>query len=134
MNKLLADITVLYNKLHTMHYNVVGKDFYSMHVMLEGEYNQMHEWIDEVAESMKMNGVYPVATLKEVLELTEIKELEARDYKGEEVLTILLEDYKMLVTQMVELKEEAGLIQENLLDDMITYLTKQIWFIESTCK
>lgn len=134
MNKLLADFNVLYTKLHTFHYNVTGPEFYSMHVMLEGEYNTFHEWIDEVAESMKIEGEYPVATLKEMLELSTVDEAEARDYSGEEVLKELLKDYEQLVEYLYELKASLSMIQENMVEEFIAYLAKQIWFIKATLK
>lgn len=134
MNKLIADFTVLYNKLHTYHYNVVGKEFYSMHVMLEGEYDTFHGWIDEVAEAIKINGEYPVATIKEMLELTSIKEAEAKDYSASEILNDLLSDYEGLIAYMYEVKETLPMISENMLEEFITYLSKQVWFIKATLK
>ncbi len=134
MNKLIADLTVLYNKLHTLHYNVVGTEFYSLHVMLEGEYDKVHDWIDEVAEGLKIKGEYPIASLKEIIELSTIKDAEARDYKGDEICELLLTDYTALVSDMTALKDGATLTQENMLDEMIMYLEKQIWFLKSTIK
>ncbi len=134
MNRLISDLTILYTKLHTLHYNVVGTEFYSLHVMLEGEYDTVHGWIDEVAESMKMNGEYPIASVKEMLELTSISELTAKDYTGSEVISILLEDYKYLVKYIGEIKEEGTMVQENMLEEILTYLIKQIWFLEATAK
>lgn len=134
MNKLLADFNVLYAKLHTFHYNVVGTEFYSMHVMLEGEYDTFHGWIDEVAEAMKIEGEYPVATLKEMLELSTVKEAEARDYSGKEILEELLTDYEQLVEYLYETKASLTMIQENMVEEFITYLSKQIWFIKATLK
>ncbi len=134
MNRLISDLTILYTKLHTLHYNVVGTEFYSLHVMLEGEYDTVHGWIDEVAESMKMNGEYPIASVKEMLELTSISELSAKEYTGNEVISILLEDYKYLVKYIGEIKEEGTMVQENMLEEILTYLIKQIWFLEATAK
>lgn len=134
MNRLIADFTVLYNKLHTYHYNVVGSEFYSLHVMLEGEYDTFHDWIDEVAEGMKIEGQYPISTLKEILEITSIKEVEAKDYSSKEVLTDLLSDYEGLVAYMYEIKEELPMLQENMLEEFIAHLSKQIWFIKATLK
>ncbi len=134
MNKLLADFTVLYTKLHTFHYNVVGSDFYNIHVMLEGEYDKVHDWIDEVAESVKIEGEYPLATLKEMLEVSTIKEAESRDYRSKEILEILLADYEQLIGYMYEIKESQSMMQENMLEDIITELAKQVWFIKSTLK
>ncbi|WOO89641.1 DNA starvation/stationary phase protection protein [Mollicutes bacterium LVI A0078] len=134
MNKLIADFTVLYTKLHTYHYNVVGPEFYSLHVMLEKEYDTFHEWIDEAAESMKVDGEYPVATVKEMLEITSIKEAESRDYSSKEILEDLVSDYENLIAYMYEIKETLPMIQDNMLEEFITYLQKQIWFFKATLK
>lgn len=134
MNKLIADFTVLYTKLHTYHYNVVGSEFYSLHVMLEGEYNTFHNWIDEVAESLKINDEYPVASLKEMLELTAIEEAVSKDYTSKEILEDLLSDYQMLITYMSEIKGDLPLIQENMLEEFISHLSKQVWFFKATLK
>ncbi len=134
MNKLLADFTVLYTKLHTLHYNVVGEQFFQIHVMLEKEYDKVHDHIDAVAESGKMNGEEVVATLAQMLEMSTIKEAESRDYQGSEVLEILLADYETLNTQIEALKDGATFYQANLLEDIQTDLIKTIWFLKSTLK
>ncbi len=134
MNKLIADFTVLYTKLHTYHYNVVGPEFYSMHIMLEKEYDTFHEWIDEAAESLMMAEEHPVASLKEMLELTSIAEAKSHAYTSKEILEDLISDYEELIKYMDELKETATMPQSNMLEEMITYLTKQIWFFKATLK
>ncbi len=134
MNKLLADLTVLYTKLHTFHYNVVGKDFAAVHVFLEGEYNAVHELIDETAENLKIEGKYPLATIKEMLEITTITEAEARDYTSAEVFAQLIVDYKAIVNEIEALKEEVPFYQTNFLEDVQTSLLKKLWFLEATTK
>ncbi len=134
MNKLIADFTVLYTKLHTYHYNVVGPEFYSMHVMLEGEYNTFHGWIDEAAEALKIDGDHPVASLKEMLELSTVKEVESRDYTAKEILEDLLKDYEELLEYMYEIKASLPMLQENMIEEFIAYLAKQVWFFKATLK
>lgn len=134
MNRLIADFTVLNTKLHTYHYNVVGHEFYSLHVMLEKEYNTFHEWTDEVAEALKIAGEYPISNLKEMLELTAIKEASSKDYSANEILEDLIGDYQLLIEHMESVKEDLPMIQENLLEDFMTYLAKQIWFFKATIK
>lgn len=134
MNRLIADFTVLNTKLHTYHYNVVGPEFYSLHVMLEKEYDTFHEWTDEVAEALKIAGEYPVSSLKEMLELTAIKEVESKDYSAKEILEDLISDYQLLIDHMESIKEDLPMVQENLLEDFMTYLAKQIWFFKATAK
>ncbi len=94
----------------------------------------LHDWIDEVAEGMKINGEYPIASLKEIIEISTIEDAEGRDYRGQEICELLLTDYKALVKDMTALKVDASLTVENTLDDMIMYLEKQIWFLTATVK
>ena len=50
LNCLLADLNVFYRKLQNYHWNVKGKDFFTMHEKLEEYYDEINEQIDEVAE------------------------------------------------------------------------------------
>lgn len=134
MNKLLSDLNVMYVKLHTLHYNVVGSDFYQMHIALEGEYNLFHNWIDQVAESLKMENEMPVSTIKEMLEMTSVVEAEKRDYYSKEILEIIVNDYKELLALIKEIKVDASNLRNNLLEDMEAELVKKMWFFESMKK
>ena len=66
-NKYLANVGVEYIKLHNLHWNVVGLNFKAVHEYLEGIYDSMAEVLDEVAELIKMEGGYPLASLKDYL-------------------------------------------------------------------
>ena len=101
-NKYLANINVNYVKLHNLHWNVLGLQFKPVHEYLEGLYDSMHEIFDEVAELLKMNGEYPLASLKDFLAVSEISELESKDYGVKESLQIALADIKVLRENAVE--------------------------------
>ncbi len=135
MNKLLANLNVLYVKLHNYHYNVVGGDFYNTHVMLEKEYDQMHAWIDEVAEDMKKNDLYPMGSLKEYLAITTITEVESKDYTSKEIYNDLYNDYIELNNNIVEILEgEISLSTDDLLTAMATELSTKLWFFKASMK
>ncbi len=135
MNKLLANLNVLYVKLHNYHYNVVGEDFYNTHVMLEKEYDQMHAWIDEVAEQMKKDGEYPMGSLKGYLATTTIKEVESKDYHSKEIFADIHADYQELEKNILELLEgDVSLAAEDLLTGMVSELATKLWFFRATVK
>ena len=135
MNKLIADLNVLGVKLHTYHYNVVGNSFYATHVFLEGQYDATNDFIDEVAEVLKMSNEYPIGTIKEMLSVSTIKEVESKDYTAKEVLTDLISDYKMLIESCQAIKEQdLSLIAEDVLDAIESALCKQVWFMSATIK
>lgn len=43
LNCLLADLNVFYRKLQNYHWNVKGKDFFTMHEKLEEYYDEINE-------------------------------------------------------------------------------------------
>ena len=96
----------LYVKTHNYHYNVVGLDFKSVHVQLEEEYDQIHMWIDQVAEDMKKEGEYPPASLKEYLAITSIEEVASKDYRSIDIYKSMVLDYETLETLVSELSEK----------------------------
>lgn len=134
MNKLLSNFTVMYTKLHTYHYNVVGKEFYETHILLENEYNLFHTWIDSIAECQKMENVTPIGTLKEMLELSTIKEVSAKDIEVKEILEDLILDYTNILKDIAKLKVNSSALRTNMLEDIEAELIKKIWFFEATIK
>ena len=137
-NKYLANINVNYVKLHNLHWNVLGLQFKPVHEYLEGLYDSMHEIFDEVAELLKMNGEYPLASLKDFLAVSEIKELESKDYDVKESLVIALADIKLLKENAVELRKLAAEDDfyplQVMMEDHLANYNKVVWFIESMLK
>ena len=137
-NKYLANINVNYVKLHNLHWNVLGLQFKPVHEYLEGLYDSMHEVFDEVAELLKMNGEYPLASLKDFLSVSEVKELESKDYSVKESLEIALADIKLLKGNALELRalaaEEDFYPLQVMMEDHLANYNKVVWFIESMLK
>ena len=109
-NKYLANVAINYGKLHNLHWNVIGLQFKPVHEYLESLYDSMHEVLDEVAELLKMNGEYPLASFKEYLKVSEIVELESKDYSVKEALEIALADIKVLRDNALELRRMANVL------------------------
>ena len=137
-NKYLANINVNYVKLHNLHWNVLGLQFKPVHEYLEGLYDSMHEIFDEVAELLKMNGEYPLASLKDFLAVSEISELESKDYSVKESLQIALRDIKVLRENALELRKLAAdedfYPLQVMMEDHLANYNKVVWFIESMLK
>lgn len=77
--KLLADEYVLYTKTRNAHWNVEGVDFYDKHKFFEGQYEELAQTIDSVAERIRTLGHYAPATLKDFLNLTHLTEKNRND-------------------------------------------------------
>ncbi len=56
LNKVLADSYALYLKTHGYHWNVRGPYFQSLHILLEGQYNEEWAALDLIAERIRALG------------------------------------------------------------------------------
>ncbi|MCP9749738.1 Dps family protein [Ferruginibacter sp. HRS2-29] len=97
LGKLLADEFVLYTKTRNAHWNVEGPDFHSMHIFFEGQYEQLDELMDSVAERIRMIGHYAPATLAQLLQLTHLSEYSERKNDSMGFLKELLEDHESVI-------------------------------------
>lgn len=134
MNNLLADLNVLYVKVHNYHYNVVGNEFLETHLALEAEYNMIHGWIDQVAEAIKIEGEYPAATMEEYLKLATIKETASQDYTKVEIFTSLIADYTQLLADIADIKQTASSTVVNTIEPIEDYLKTKLWFFKAQVK
>lgn len=137
-NNYLANIGVMYVKLHNLHWNVVGSNFKEIHEYLESLYNYFADTLDEVAEFIKMEEAYPYASLSEFHDFATISEIDSMDYKATDVLTILLEDIKTLKAQANIIRTYTDKIDKfqlgNMLEEHIAEYDKIIWFVSSMKK
>lgn len=124
MNLLLGNLHVHYQKLRNYHWNVTGSDFFDLHEKFEEEYNEVKVEIDEIAERIRVFGHTPTSTLKEYLEMAEIKET-GTDLSGEDMVREVLSDFEILLSFMVDALEAAGEIGDVATEDMVTGYIKR---------
>jgi len=74
LSKLLADSYTLYLKTHYFHWNVKGPMFQTLHLMFEGQYNELALAVDLIAERIRALGYPAPGTYSEFSKLTSIKE------------------------------------------------------------
>ena len=106
LSTLLADENVLYTKARNYHWNVVGMQFNELHKFFQSLYEELNEYVDDVAERIRTLGGNAVATLKEFLELTRLKEHPGEYPDAKTMLSNLLNDYETII--------------RNLRDDIVT--------------
>ena len=56
LGHVLADTWVLYAKTHGFHWNVTGPMFNTLHLMFEGQYNELWLALDAIAERIRSLG------------------------------------------------------------------------------
>jgi len=138
LNVLLADEHIVYTKTRNYHWNYEGDNFMEMHKFFEGQYDELAEIIDEVAERIRMLGHYSEGRLKDFIRLTRLQE---QDYTTNQTAQLknLLADHESII---ISIRKAIGDVSETCNDagtaDFITGVMKQhekmAWMIRSYLK
>ena len=138
LNTYLADLGVLYIKLHNLHWNVVGRDFKQVHEYLETLYDGVSGVLDEVAELLKMQGAQPLASLKDYLAAASVQELPSAELHSREVLAIVHGDMTNLRDQAQKIRvaadAEDGYAVVSMMESHLAQYNKTLWFVEAMQK
>lgn len=134
LNELVATWSVQYTKLHNFHWYVNGPSFFTLHTKFEELYNEVTLNLDEVAERILSKGGKPVATLKEHLELSLIREATGKE-TTEQMVESTIKDFttimKSLKKAMETAAEEGDDRTEDLLNATYQSLEKHSWMLNA---
>lgn len=134
LNKQVANLNVMYVKLHSYHWYVKGTHFFTLHEKFEEFYNEMTEKMDAVAERLLTIGGKPYATLKDYLNNASIKEA-AGNETADQMIKQLIQDFIQLVNEFGEgilAAENAGdHVTADLFISMAGDLEKHIWMLNA---
>ncbi|MBE9069552.1 DNA starvation/stationary phase protection protein [Leptolyngbya cf. ectocarpi LEGE 11479] len=88
--RTLADTYTLYLKTHNFHWNVTGPMFQTLHLMFEGQYNELALAVDAIAERIRALGFPAPGTYSEYAKLSSISETEGVP-TADEMIALLVE-------------------------------------------
>ena len=133
LNLFLANLNVFYRKLQNYHWNIKGEDFFNTHAKLEELYDKINEQIDEIAEHILIIDGEPLGTLKDYLEITQIKEANNEKIFSREIFENILKDYSILIENVTKIKEDADnekkYATSALMDEYLLDYGKKTWMI-----
>lgn len=135
MDQYLANLHVLYTKLHNYHWNIEGPQFFTLHAKLEELYDAVAEEIDEVAERILMIGERPTASMADYLKKATLKEAPSESIAASAVVSNLKADFETLITDLrggIAIAQEAD--DEVSADMMIGSLAnyeKTLWMLNA---
>ena len=137
LNKILSDEFILNNKTKNFHWNVEGKNFNDLHKFFEEQYNQINDFIDEIAERIRMLGVYPKSTLKYFLETSDLKETE-EILPAEKMILELLKDHEKIIRNIRQYAKDISssddLGNEDFLINLLESHEKIAWMLRAMTK
>lgn len=135
LNLLLANEYVLYTKTLKYHWNIKGPFFGPLHELFGKQYEQLLHMIDDIAERAQQLGFEAVATLKEFLKVSTIKEEPGvyPDDKG--MIKNLLNDQEAIIRQIREDIDHTTQVSDagtnNFLSELIEKHEKMAWMLRS---
>ena len=130
LNKLLSDYHIFYQNVRGFHWNVMGSDFFDLHVKFEEVYNQLYENIDELAERILTLGYRPLHAYTDFLKHTTHKEItNVKD--GKECVANVIDGLGMLIVNHREIVKKADETDDIATADLLTKfvgdLEKRLW-------
>ena len=135
LNKVLADSYALYLKTHGYHWNVRGPNFQSLHVLLEGQYQDEWAALDDIAERIRALGELAPQGYAAFGNLSSIKDGDP-EQDWEAMFTELKTDNETVIATLraaFPVADEAGdEATADLLTQRLTAHEKHAWMIRST--
>lgn len=103
----LSNLIIGNIKLQNLHWNVTGLTFKAVYEYLETLYEDSFEKYDEVAELQKQFGLPVLASAKDYLENTSLKELGNAEYSPREAIELAKEYIETMRALALTIREEA---------------------------
>lgn len=135
LNVVLLETYALYLKTQNYHWNVTGPNFYSLHNMLEVQYKELAEAIDDIAERIRALGEKVEASF---LYFDQNKSINdgIPSNSSESMLKDLVQSQEVVIEKLVELLNVASEHGDKASEDMATQRLnaheKQKWMLSSS--
>ncbi len=134
LKKLLADMYVLYIRIHGYHWNVTGPMFDTLHNMFMVQYTEIWNAVDLVAERVRSLGHFPPSTYAEFMKLTSIKE-DSKIPAAKDMIIGAIEGHEAVIRTAREIFPTADRAGDQSTMDLITQRLqvheKTAWMLRS---
>ena len=135
LSKVLADSFAVYQKTHGYHWNVRGPEFFSLHKLLEQQYNEIWAALDDIAERIRALGELAPQSATAFANLTSIKDGDP-EKEATAMLKELMQDHETLIaTARAALKvadDDGDDVSVDLLTQRLATHEKFTWMLRST--
>lgn len=134
LSRLLADTYTLYLKTHNFHWNVTGPMFNTLHLMFEGQYNELALAVDSIAERIRALGFPAPGTYKEFVKLSSIAEADGVP-AAEDMIRQLVEGHEAVTRTARAIFPETDAAADEPSADLLTQRMqtheKTAWMLRS---
>jgi starvation-inducible DNA-binding protein len=134
LSRVLADSYTLYLKTHNFHWNVTGPMFQTLHLMFEGQYNELALAVDLIAERIRALGLPAPGTYKQFIALSAIREEEGVP-KAQDMIRRLVEGHETVARTARQAFKIAESVSDQPTCDLLTQRMqvheKTAWMLRS---
>ncbi|MFT5722926.1 MAG: starvation-inducible DNA-binding protein [Bacteroidia bacterium] len=134
LNDLLSSYQVFYQNLRGYHWNIIGKNFFELHLKFEEFYNNAQIKIDEIAERILTLESTPFHSFKDYMTHTKVN-VHVNITDGAEAVSQIRIQLEQLVVQQretLQLAEDNGdIATSDLMTQYISEQEKTIWMLKS---
>ena len=135
LTRVLADAYAVYLKTHGYHWNVRGPEFFSFHNLLEQQYTDMWNALDDIAERIRALGVLAPQSYPAFGNLTSIKDGDP-EKEATAMLKELMQDHETLIAtarKALDVASDAGdEASADLMTQRLAAHEKFAWMLRST--
>ena len=135
LNEILSDEFVLQMKTLNYHWNVTGPLFAVNHKTFGDQYKELTVIIDDVAERIRAIGGIPIASLGEIILVSDLEEHKTGLIKDTCMVNNLFYDHSFMIRELkigIELSEKLkDHTTNNLLIDILSKHEKMAWMLKS---
>jgi starvation-inducible DNA-binding protein len=133
----LADTYRLLFKTHACHWNVEGPLFFSIHNLTEGQYKDMFEAADVIAERIRALGQLAPDTFQDMTERSSIRDQAGRLSAGQ-MCDELADDHEKVAQRLRALAETAAKGNDIVTEDLVTarcaFHEQAVWMLRALTK
>ena len=94
LSKLLADTYTLYLTTHNFHWNVTGPMFNTLHLMFMGQYTELWNAVDPIAERIRSLGHFAPGSYQQFSELTSLPDAPTSPPKAIDMIKTLVKGHE----------------------------------------
>jgi len=136
LEEILGNHGVLLFQTLNYHWNIVGKEFHDYHILFDGQYKQLFEDMDKIAERIRAIEGVALGSMKAFVSAATIKEDTGVAPEPKKMVVNLLKQYESLIEHLRDSietleKKSKDFGTLNMLEEIIVDREKTAWMLRS---
>jgi len=123
-------------RIHSIHFNIEGENFYSWHKLLQKMYEDSEAIQDDLGELIRACGEYAPETIGDIMSYADMEDTIAPSSDPKDLLKLVLEGQEHMINSYIKLEEIAEVEEyddiANFAQDRIRKHKKFAWMLRAS--